>query len=151
MRRAQSIQGALVARVPCRHLAFAGLLRKVTYKVLIRQDTDSMFDYMFEHDLILVTGNVVDFRGAGADTPGDLHAGAEVHAGLICLTAVPELDIDRQRELFTHALTDLATLLDLVNQALEVHEDQNANVSVYDIPRGPVLYIKHWLVANCWR
>jgi hypothetical protein len=98
----------------------------------------NLFNYVLEPDFILVTRNVEDFRGAGGDAPGGLYAGAEVHAGLICLTAVPELDIDLQRELFGHALTELTTLPDLVNQALEVHQDQDDNISIvaYDIPRN---------------
>jgi hypothetical protein len=101
------------------------------------QDWD-LFNFMLEHDFILVTRNVEDFRGAGGDAPGGFYAGAEVHAGLICLTAVPELDIDLQRDLFAHALTALTTLPDLVNQALEVHEVQDGHISmvVYEIPRN---------------
>lgn len=72
--------------------------------------------------------------------PGGFYAGAEVHAGLVCLTAVPELDIDRQRTLFAHALIELTDLPDLINQALDVHEDEDGiSVIVYDIPRSSLL------------
>lgn len=95
-----------------------------------------LLNYILEHNFTLVTRNVEDFRGAGADAPGGFYAGAEVHAGLICLTAAPELTLNRQCSLFTHALTALVDLPDLINRALEVHEDQDGRVIVgmYSIP-----------------
>jgi Domain of unknown function (DUF5615) len=95
-----------------------------------------LMEHVLREDFILVTRNAQDFRGAGEADPGGLHAGIEVHAGLICLDSALELDFDLQQELFRHALEALAALPDLVNQALEVylHEDGSVTVAVYEIP-----------------
>ncbi len=54
----------------------------------------------------------------------------------MCLNSVYPLDLQRQRALFQLALDQLATMNDLINQALEVFEDENGTVEmvVYDIP-----------------
>jgi hypothetical protein len=86
-------------------------------------------------DFILVTRNARDFRGAGSGNPGGLHAAAELHAGLICIDAVIDLDFDLQHELFQIALGELTQLDDLTNQALEIvlGESGDVTVEVYDI------------------
>jgi hypothetical protein len=95
-----------------------------------------LMEYVIQEDFILVTRNAQDFRGAGKANPGGLHEAAEVHAGLICLDSALEMDLDLQRELFTHALRALGDLPDLINQALEVYENEDGLISVnmYDIP-----------------
>lgn len=87
-------------------------------------------------DFTLVTHNAKDFRGQGGDAPGGWHAGQEIHAGLICLNAEAGLDLALQRQLFAVALEELATMNDLVNQALEITalETGEATVEVYSIP-----------------
>lgn len=90
-------------------------------------------------DFTLVTNNSEDFRGGGEGDLGGQHAKQELHAGLICLNAPHErLSLAKQRELFEIALDELANLPDLVNQALEVfeHEDGQISVEIYDIPEG---------------
>lgn len=102
------------------------------------KDWDLMV-YVIDGDFTLVTHNARDFRGEGADNPGGLHAKADIHAGLVCLSSARSMDLERQRDLFQIALQELAGMADLINQALEVYEDENGEVSVafYDIP-GPV-------------
>jgi hypothetical protein len=93
-------------------------------------------EYLMEEDMTLVTLNAVDFRGAGPENPGGLHAAADIHAGLVCLGSARDLDLDVQHELFKHALAELSELPDLVNQALEVweNEDGTTSVTLYEIP-----------------
>ena len=95
-----------------------------------------LMEYVLEGDMTLVTLNAIDFRGLGRADPGGFHAAVEIHAGLICLGSAQDLDLDAQHELFKHALAELATLPDLVNQALEVweNEDGTISVTVYEIP-----------------
>lgn len=92
--------------------------------------------HVLDGDFILVTRNAWDFRGEGAGSPSGLHARVEVHAGLICLDAVEELDFDLQRELFRIALAELTELDDLINQALDIFLDEGwkASVEIYEIP-----------------
>jgi hypothetical protein len=98
----------------------------------------SLFEYLLEHDFILVTLNAQDFRGDGISNPGGLYANVELHPGLICLGSALDASISRQRRLFTHVLARLAELPDLVNQALEVQEGEDDSISlkVYEIPRS---------------
>jgi hypothetical protein len=88
-------------------------------------------------DFTLVTNNSDDFRGGGQGNLGGEHAKQEIHAGLICLNS-PRMSLAKQRELFAIALGELANLPDLVNQALEVFESENGEVTVeiYDIAQG---------------
>ena len=88
-------------------------------------------------DFTLVTNNAVDFRGGGQEHLGGQHAKQAIHAGLICLTA-PRMSLAKQRELFAIALDELANLPDMVNQALEVFEGEDGEVTVeiYDIAQG---------------
>lgn len=92
--------------------------------------------YVVDGDFTLVTQNSVDFRGTGLGKPGGLYADETLHAGLICLGAAENLDIERQRDLFAIALEQLAGLPDLINQALEIYEDANGEVTstIYEIP-----------------
>jgi hypothetical protein len=88
-------------------------------------------------DLTLVTHNAPDFRGpAYTEPPSGLHAQQAIHAGLVCLNSVFPMNMDRQRELFDIALTELSLVSDLINQALEVFELESGEVEVvlYSIP-----------------
>ncbi len=98
----------------------------------------NLMTYVVMGDLTLVTHNARDFRGLGAARPGGLHANEVIHVGLICLNSDIGMDFDRQKTLFRYALTALAGLPDLINQALEVSEDADGQVSLihYDIPQG---------------
>ena len=95
--------------------------------------------FVTTNDYTLVTNNAYDFRGEGVDDPGGLHAEEPIHAGLVCLGAANAMDVDKQCELFNFALATLATLPDLINQALEVYEDEHGEVSVqiYEISAVP--------------
>ncbi len=95
-----------------------------------------LIEFVVQHDFTLVTHNAVDFRGGGQGQLGGEHARQPIHAGLVCLNSVYPLDLQRQRALFQLALDQLATMNDLINQALEVFEDENGTVEmvVYDIP-----------------
>lgn len=75
---------------------------------------------IIDGDWTFVTRNAYDFRGP-ADAPGGrgLYARAEIHAGLVCLTA-PVMTLDDQLELFEAALDELQSEPDLINQVLEV-------------------------------
>lgn len=103
--------------------------------LLQTKDWDLMV-WVVAGDFTLVTHNARDFRGAGASQPGGYHAVQPIHAGLICLNSLFPMDLDRQHGLFKIALDHLATLPDLVNQALEIFEDENSMVTVtlYEIP-----------------
>jgi hypothetical protein len=87
-------------------------------------------------DFTLVTNNAPDFRGAGRDAPGGLHAAQPIHAGLICLNSAYSLDLGRQHKLLRFALEELDRLPDLINQALEIFEEADGAVwmELYDIP-----------------
>ena len=88
-------------------------------------------------DFTLVTNNSYDFRGGGQADLGGEHARQAIHAGLICLNA-PRMSLAKQRELFAIALDELSDMQDLVNQALEVfeNEDGEVTVAIYDIAEG---------------
>lgn len=88
-------------------------------------------------DFTLVTNNSDDFRGGGQEKLGGQHAKQDIHAGLICLNS-PRMSLAKQRELFAIALAELTGLPDLVNQALEVFESEDGEVTVeiYDIAEG---------------
>ncbi|SFG43271.1 hypothetical protein SAMN05518865_11231 [Duganella sp. CF458] len=96
----------------------------------------SLVTYVVNNDLTLVTHNSRDFRGEGPAQPGGLHAQQEIHAGLICINSVFSMDFERQRRLFGYLLDELMLHPDLVNQALEIFEDENCEVSIshYEIP-----------------
>lgn len=89
-----------------------------------------------EGDYTLVSHNAVDFRGGCPGRLGGQHAKQPIHAGLVCLNSVFVMDLERQRDLFTLALKELAHHGDLVNQALEVFELEDGSVEIvlYDIP-----------------
>jgi hypothetical protein len=109
----------------------------VSYRGLLGIKDWDLMTYVVMGDLTLVTHNARDFRGLGADRPGGLHAKEVIHAGLICLNSEIGMDFERQITLFRYALTALAGLPDLVNQALEVSEDTDGQVCIihYDIPQ----------------
>jgi len=92
--------------------------------------------YVVEGDYTLVTHNAVDFRGPEDGPVGGLHACEPIHAGLVCLVSEHAMTPDRQKRLFGYALTELAAMPDLINQALEVKEDLNGEVriNIYRIP-----------------
>jgi hypothetical protein len=72
-------------------------------------------------DWVFVTKNAYDFRGP-PDAPGTKgeYAKAELHAGLVCLSGPPGMDLDLQLDLFQAAMQELQRDPDLVNQVLEV-------------------------------
>ncbi|OIR00197.1 hypothetical protein GALL_176540 [mine drainage metagenome] len=97
-----------------------------------------LIEHLVAGDFTLVTHNSVDFRGGGPGKLGGEHARQPIHAGLVCLNSVHDLDLQRQLDLFQIALDELAAMDDLVNKALEVFEDEDGSieVSLYDIPDG---------------
>jgi len=105
--------------------------------VLAMKDWE-LVPFVVDNDFTLVTHNAWDFRGRGAAAPGGLYAAQQIHAGLICLSSAHPMDIERQCRLFGEALTQLAQLKDLVNQALEVFEaaDGGVTVTTYEIPKA---------------
>jgi hypothetical protein len=102
----------------------------------------SLRDVIVEGGYLFVTLNSVDFRGR-SDPPGSagIHAGIELHAGLICLNAPGGIDLNLQLELFDVALSELEENPDLYNMALEVTlaaDSDSIIVQRYPIPRqGP--------------
>ncbi len=88
-------------------------------------------------DFTLVTHNAVDFRGPLGGPLGGLHTKEPIHAGLVCLVSDLPMTPARQLDLFGLALQELATLPDLINQALEVIEDAAGGVTIerYAIPQ----------------
>jgi hypothetical protein len=76
---------------------------------------------ILEGDWVFVTKNAYDFRGP-SDAPGTRgeYAKIELHAGLVCLSGPPGMDLDLQLDLFEAAMDDLDRESDLVNQVLEV-------------------------------
>jgi predicted nuclease of predicted toxin-antitoxin system len=95
-----------------------------------------LIEFAVANDFTLVTHNSVDFRGNGPGNLGGEHAKQSIHAGLICLNSVHTMDLDRQCDLFKVALQELATMSDLVNQALDLFEleDGSIELAIYDIP-----------------
>lgn len=98
-----------------------------------------LIEYVIAGDFTLVTHNAIDFRGAGPAAPGGLHSRQAVHAGLVCLSSVHAMDLQRQRDLFQIVLDELGALSDLVNQALEAceQEDGSVEVVIYALPDAP--------------
>ncbi|PTB17852.1 hypothetical protein C9I57_25320 [Trinickia symbiotica] len=92
--------------------------------------------FAIDGDYTIVTHNAVDFRGPDTSLPGGLYSREAIHAGLVCLSSAFTMSPDRQTELFGYALQEVATLEDLVNQALEVVEDECGEVTIlrYGIP-----------------
>ena len=95
-----------------------------------------LIEHVVAGDYTLVTHNSVDFRGGGPSKLGGEHAKQRIHAGLICLNSVHQMDLIRQRDLFQLTLNAIASMDDLVNQALEVFEleDGSIRMDIYDIP-----------------
>jgi hypothetical protein len=97
-----------------------------------------LIKYAVDNDYTLVTHNSVDFRGNGPGNLGGEHAKQPIHAGLICLNSAYAMDLNRQCALFKVVLTELSTMQDLVNQALDVFEleDGSIEIEIYDIPEA---------------
>lgn len=95
-----------------------------------------LIEYVVANDYTLVTHNSVDFRGQGPGNLGGEHAKQPIHAGLVCLNSALVMDLERQLDLFQLVLRELASMDDLVNQALEVFESEYGAVEleIYDIP-----------------
>lgn len=95
-----------------------------------------LIEYVVANDYTLVTHNSVDFRGQGPGNLGGEHAKQPIHAGLVCLNSALVMDLERQLDLFQLVLRELASMNDLVNQALEVFESENGTVEleIYEIP-----------------
>jgi len=87
-------------------------------------------------DSTLATHNAVDFRGLQGGPVGGLHAREPIHAGLVCLVSHFPMTPERQKELFSYAMAELASMPDLINQALEVTEELSGEVrlAIYAIP-----------------
>ena len=99
------------------------------------KDWDLM-PFILDGDWTFVTNNSFDFRGP-LSRPGSRgqYAGAEIHAGLICLNCASGMDLDLQIELFDHALEELSKDGDLVNQVLEITlENDYLRVQRYHMP-----------------
>ncbi len=96
-----------------------------------------LIEQVVANDYTLVTHNSVDFRGQGPGNLGGEHARQPIHAGLICLNSARVMDLERQLDLFQLVLRELASMADLVNQALEVFEldDGTVELAIYDIPK----------------
>jgi Domain of unknown function (DUF5615) len=92
--------------------------------------------YAIDGDYTLVTHNAVDFRGPQGGPVGGLHAREPIHAGLVCLVSHFPMTPARQKELFSYAMAELASMPDLINQALEVTEVISGEVrlAIYAIP-----------------
>jgi hypothetical protein len=94
---------------------------------------------ILQGDWTFVTRNAVDFRGPAA-SPGSKgqYADVAIHAGLICLTGPPGMDLDMQIELFEQAVDELHADGDLVNQVLEItmEDDTILRVRRYRLPAG---------------
>lgn len=98
----------------------------------------TLVTYAVEGDYTLVTHNSPDFRGQGPGKLGGQHAKQPIHAGLVCLNSVHVMDLPRQLDLFRLVLAELASMDDLVNQALEVFElaDGSVELDSYSIPES---------------
>ena len=67
------------------------------------------------------------------------------------MNSVRFLDLEPQRDLFQIALDQLATINDLVNQALKVFEEEDGSVEVviYDIPESALAAIAVLAHGSC--
>jgi len=109
---------------------------KITKREISRVWAHNPIEQVVANDCTLVTHNSVDFRGQGPGSLDGEHAKQPIHAGLICLNSALIMDLDRQLDLFQLVLQELASLNDLVNQAMEVFEleDGTVELEIYDIP-----------------
>ena len=101
-----------------------------------KQDWE-LIRHILDEDWTFVTRNAVDFRGPAGDPGGKgQYAQADIHAGLICLTASDDMDLALQLDLFEHALDEVGEE-GLVNQVLEVALDENGDINIrrYVLPR----------------
>jgi hypothetical protein len=92
---------------------------------------------ILDGDWTFVTKNSADFRGV-KDDPGTSgqYTDVAIHAGLVCLSGPPGMDLDMQIELFEQALIELDGG-DLVNQVLEVtlEDEETLRVVRYALPK----------------
>jgi predicted nuclease of predicted toxin-antitoxin system len=95
-----------------------------------------LIEFAVNGDFTLVTHNAVDFRGRLGGSAGGLYSRQPIHAGLVCLVSTEPMTPTRQQYLFRLALEALEQMPDLVNQALEVHEkaDGEVSIQIYQIP-----------------
>lgn len=100
----------------CDHVNWLGLSGETDWDLMPRIVAE---DYTF------VTNNARDFR--------KLHAREELHAGLVII--VPQVLPDRQRELFSLILHNLAEGEELVNEVIEIIVDGGeALLTRYSLP-----------------
>lgn len=93
------------------HVTWLGLQSRADRVILQRA---------LQEDWVIVTNNTTDFIR--------LTEREEVHAGLICLSAVPRfMNKELQKLLFEHAL-ELLRGKDLVNEVLEIALDADAQI-----------------------
>jgi hypothetical protein len=64
-----------------------------------------------------------------------------IHAGLVCLVSHFPMTPERQKELFSYAMAELASMPDLINQALEGTDEISGEVRLTDL-QHPDLKIK---------
>ncbi len=103
-----------------------------------RQDWN-LLPVILAGDWTFVTKNAYDFRGpvSAPGTKGE-YRGADLHAGLVCLSGPPGMDLALQLELFEVALVELRMRPDLTNEVLEISlEDDGADITVRPV-RAPV-------------
>jgi hypothetical protein len=93
--------------------------------------------FILDGDWTFVTRNATDFRGP-SESPGSKgqYADLPIHAGLVCLNGPEGMDLALQLELFEHALQELATDEDLINQVLEITLDETDELHIlrYRLP-----------------
>jgi predicted nuclease of predicted toxin-antitoxin system len=78
-----------------------------------------------ENDFVLVTNNAADFR--------TLYAEQSLHAGLMIL--IPNVTVDLQKRLFSHAVDRLAEHGEPINHVLEVDiEGEDVTFELYEWP-----------------
>ncbi|MDH3474393.1 MAG: DUF5615 family PIN-like protein [Rhodospirillales bacterium] len=83
-----------------------------------------------DEDYVLVTNNAADFA--------KLYGLEELHPGLVCITASPEImTLELQNRLFGLVLNDIAVDADLVNRVLEINADRDGvAIQRYEWPRS---------------
>jgi hypothetical protein len=91
---------------------------------------------ILDGDWTFVTRNAIDFRGPDAKCGArGQYADVQIHAGLICLDAAGDMDLDVQLTLFEEALKEVGDS-DLVNQVLEIYLSEEGDIHVlrYKLP-----------------
>lgn len=95
------VHEAQLSGIEAYHLAHIGRAASKDWEVMA---------YALSAEMVLVTNNVSDFRR--------LYAAQQLHPGLVIL--VPNVGRETQLRLFRGTLTELRSLGELVNQALEI-------------------------------